>query len=689
MAFASISSTFIWMVILSQAPTQAEATLPTSYFSFSRQDTWLPSDYHPPKTNWATLHNGTVGVLPAARFTICSSIFIEYFRCHQAFYLVYRNDKLWFTVFLDTQDLVTQKYDAYFYYRNGEIFSNNTGLSLRPHSWSHACTNFDGDTGHVTTVINGVVTHDVTIKSILRNKTIIFEKNLIIGLVGHSNSDYQSEATTGNLNIFTVPKTVSELVSLTTTGKCTTGDHLSWTEAVWNFTGNVETLTSPDLCKNQQIPNLFYFGLLPTFDSCKNLCPRIQAGGRVPYTGSQSQAEALLQQFQAISTDNSNSSKISSDFIYSPFVLDSKDKFVDFYTQTAVPRDLPWLPGEPNGGRSEPCSSWAINGGKLFDAQCAFSPSNCMCKFESTPILKLRGLCKNTNVDTSYTVKNVNGNIVYFGVAGTRIEFSGQWMISVNMLNTSALTSADEESFVLGRHSWIFTDESVKCKEQSPHTRGLKMTRCSEGEFTCGNGDCIVMEERCDQVADCTDESDEVDCSVLVTKKNYNKKVPPFTIARTNGRSIVPVQLNVSIDLLKIVDMEETNHKIDFQFKITLEWRENERVLYYNLKEHTSLNALSDSDIKKLWLPLVIYDNTDQKEVSRLGEYGNGEWNTPVSVIREGSFTRSGIEVLDETEIFEGGGNTLSMEQVYTWQFQCKYNLQYYPFDTQVKEKQV
>ena len=85
-----------------------------------------------------------------------------------------------------------------------------------------------------------------------------------------------------------------------------------------------------------------------------------------------------------------------------------------------------------------------------------------------------------------------------------------------------------------------------------------------------------------------------------------------------------------------------------------------------------------------MWLPLVIYDNTDQKEVTRLGEYGNGEWNTPISVIREGSFTRSGLEVVDETEVFGGGENTLFMQQVYTWQFQCKYNLQDYPFDTQV-----
>jgi hypothetical protein len=61
------------------------------------------------------------------------------------------------------------------------------------------------------------------------------------------------------------------------------------------------------------------------------------------------------------------------------------------------------------------------------------------------------------------------------------------------------------------------------------------------------------------------------------------------------------------------------------------------------------------------------------------------EWDTPISVIREGSFTRSGLEVVDETEIFNGGENTLSMQQVYTWQFQCKYNLQDYPFDTQVR----
>ena len=98
----------------------------------------------------------------------------------------------------------------------------------------------------------------------------------------------------------------------------------------------------------------------------------------------------------------------------------------------------------------------------------------------------------------------------------------------------------------------------------------------------------------------------------------------------------------------------------------------------------SALNALTNDDIETIWLPFIVYDNTDQKKVTRLGEYGNGEWVTRVTVTREGSFTRSTIDEVDEAEIFEGAENRLTMNQTYTWEFQCKYKLQRYPFDTQV-----
>ena len=175
------------------------------------------------------------------------------------------------------------------------------------------------------------------------------------------------------------------------------------------------------------------------------------------------------------------------------------------------------------------------------------------------------------------------------------------------------------------------------------------------------------------------DESDEKDCQLLVLKNDYNKQVPP--IRRALDGTVIPVTVYVSIFLLKIVEIEEENHAIEFQYEIIMKWRDN-RLLFNNLKQETSLNALLESDFKKLWLPLVIYDNTDQKVTTRLGM--EWEWSTSVTVTREGNFTRSGLDTLHEIEIFNGEENKLTMRQTYTNEFQCRFILDRYPFDTQV-----
>ena len=41
---------------------------------------------------------------------------------------------------------------------------------------------------------------------------------------------------------------------------------------------------------------------------------------------------------------------------------------------------------------------------------------------------------------------------------------------------------------------------------------------------------------------------------------------------------------------------------------------------------------------------------------------------------------------VDEAETFEGSENSLTMKQTYTHEFQCQYQLNRYPFDTQVWE---
>ena len=164
-------------------------------------------------------------------------------------------------------------------------------------------------------------------------------------------------------------------------------------------------------------------------------------------------------------------------------------------------------------------------------------------------------------------------------------------------------------------------------------------------------------------------------------KEGYNQRVPPVGVNIGKVRTLKAAKVKVSLTLFKVVAIEEEDHSIQLQFQINLEWKEN-RATYYNLKSESYFNALSQDEINSLWLPLVVYLNTDQQETTRLGGYW--EWSTDVNVKREGNFTRNGFEVLDEAYLFRGDENILMMTQSYTHEFQCVYKLQKYPFDTQV-----
>ena len=209
----------------------------------------------------------------------------------------------------------------------------------------------------------------------------------------------------------------------------------------------------------------------------------------------------------------------------------------------------------------------------------------------------------------------------------------------------------------------------------------MKLTGCNKTQFTCDNGECVKMEERCNQIPDCVDTSDELNCRILKLKSGYNKRVPPISTTGKMVKTLKPVEVNVSLTLYKIAAIKEDQHSIQLQFQISLQWKDN-RATYHNLKPASYLNALSLKEIKSLWLPLVVFVNTDQKLTTRLGWVN--EKGTDINVQREGNFTRSEQKVLDETYLFKGSENSLFMTQSYTHDFKCVYQLERNPFDTQV-----
>ena len=107
------------------------------------------------------------------------------------------------------------------------------------------------------------------------------------------------------------------------------------------------------------------------------------------------------------------------------------------------------------------------------------------------------------------------------------------------------------------------------------------------------------MEERCDQITHCRDESDEDNCKLIVFKDNYNNKVPPFTVNPEDG-SMIPVKVKVSTSLMNVLAISEFSHIIDLKLGITLKWYDY-RVIYHNLKTEEALNVLSVNEVSTVY----------------------------------------------------------------------------------------
>ena len=121
--------------------------------------------------------------------------------------------------------------------------------------------------------------------------------------------------------------------------------------------------------------------------------------------------------------------------------------------------------------------------------------------------------------------------MIILGLLTTRIEYTtSQWILTDAKSEVTAISRANKLSYLLGKHKWTISNDDYECSEGKPYTTMLKLTGCKEDEFTCNDGQCIKMEERCNQIPDCRDKSDEKRCQLVVLDLGYKKEVPPFTV---------------------------------------------------------------------------------------------------------------------------------------------------------------
>ena len=122
----------------------------------------------------------------------------------------------------------------------------------------------------------------------------------------------------------------------------------------------------------------------------------------------------------------------------------------------------------------------------------------------------------------------------------------------------------------------------------------IKVTACGSGQFTCDDGQCVPIDERCNQISNCRflyifyhwislnddiqylcrDESDEDGCKMLVMKENYNKKISPFDFDYESSM-VIPVNVNISMAVMDILSISETDLVYVLKFRFLMVWYDN------------------------------------------------------------------------------------------------------------------
>ena len=191
--------------------------------------------------------------------------------------------------------------------------------------------------------------------------------------------------------------------------------------------------------------------------------------------------------------------------------------------------------------------------------------------------MRLRGLCTDSAVDKYYQPMNDLSaidflkDVMFVGLKRSTIKYDEKnknWNMSTAWTKVSGISNASHNTFLLGKHEWSISGDKGCKTNGEEYTVHLKLTGCNAtGHFTCDDGQCVTTEQRCNQLPECRDHSDEKNCKILNLGDGYNKNIPPFSVEE------MIVSVNVSIDLLKLVDIDEADYSIEIQYSIFLKWQ--------------------------------------------------------------------------------------------------------------------
>ncbi len=101
------------------------------------------------------------------------------------------------------------------------------------------------------------------------------------------------------------------------------------------------------------------------------------------------------------------------------------------------------------------------------------------------------------------------------------------------------------------------------------------------------------------------------------------------------------------------------------------------RLTFLNLKKLADLNTLSVQVRDTMWIPQIIFHNTENKKESVSDDQAFA------TIKRSGSYILQPPSYLHNAHLYYGNENPITISRVYSEKFLCEFDMRVYPFDTQ------
>ncbi|ROT71673.1 hypothetical protein C7M84_009993 [Penaeus vannamei] len=342
-------------------------------------------------------------------------------------------------------------------------------------------------------------------------------------------------------------------------------------------------------------------------------------------------------------------------------------------------RDVAFAPGQPDNGKNENCIMSGGTDSLLNDFKCNGTiKGSVVCEDQTDVPLFLRGGCKVARTMTMFEIRGYVLQKPYFhGFHGEMILLAEEeederrkwlWLDAARNVTLASLEVASENVYPFGRRAW--TLEAPVCDRKVGTTRVLSLSRCTDSEYMCADGNCIDIAARCDAKDDCADQTDEDDCDIVTTPPDYRKFKPPKNDLDPN----LPLHPEAEVKFLrfhKIDDVQQVNY---LEFILTLRWVDS-RVTFFNLRSDLFANKLSASEREKIWTPELDFPNALNGDVKTV--------KTNFFIQRTGEPNELDFNNVNMDQTYSGSAATILLQTHYSGGFVCDFDVFFYPFDVQ------